>query len=187
MNKKINVSNQRVGAWRLNMGIGIIAVSIIIPLGGIPVVSLLGLSTAATASISGVLLIGAEVLGIIAIAVMGKDGYAFLKTFVASSFKQYGPPQTVSLRRYSIGLMLFIIPLLVGWLSPYIVHWFPFYSDSPIIFAIVGDICFLTSFIVLGGDFWDKIRSLFIHSAKAHFPQIPKESSEGKVAEGIYG
>jgi hypothetical protein len=39
---------------------------------------------------------------------------------------------------------------------------------------IVGDLIFIGSFFVLGGDFWDKLRSLFVRTAKARFLQ-PKE------------
>jgi hypothetical protein len=33
-----------------------------------------------------------------------------------------------------------------------------------------GDVVFVTSLFVLGGDFWDKLRSLFVHGARAVFP-----------------
>jgi hypothetical protein len=42
-------------------------------------------------------------------------------------------------------------------------------QKNPMPFAIGGDILFLTSIFVLGGDFWDKVRSLFIYNAKADF------------------
>lgn len=170
MKKHGRTSRQPVNPWHLKAGIGVFVLSIVMPVAGIPLVAALNLSTAATASVSGVLLVGAEILGIGAIALMGKAGYGFLKKSVARFFKQFGPPQTVSRRRYTIGLILFALPLLFGWLSVYIGSWIPYYSDSRILFAVTADISFLTSFFVLGGDFWDKIRSLFIHSAKVHFP-----------------
>lgn len=37
---------------------------------------------------------------------------------------------------------------------------------------IGGDILVLVSLFVLGGDSWDKIRSLFIHSAEARFAPL---------------
>lgn len=43
-------------------------------------VAAIGLSVTMTASVSGALLIGAEVLGLIAVAVMGKSGFAYIKT-----------------------------------------------------------------------------------------------------------
>ena len=167
MKKHGRTSGQPVNPkpWRLTVGIGIFVLSIVLPVAGIPLVAALNLSAAATASVSGVLLVGAEILGIGAIALMGKDGYAFLKNSIARFFKQYGPPQTVSKRRYTIGLILFILPLLFGWLSVYIGSWIPYYSDNPLPFAVGGDLLLLTSLFVLGGDFWDKLQALFVHDA----------------------
>jgi hypothetical protein len=36
--------------------------------------------------------------------------------------------------------------------------------------AAAGDLLFIGSLIVLGGDFWDKVRSLFVHDAIAVLP-----------------
>ena len=47
-------------------------------------------------------------------------------------------------------------------------------------YAVGGDLILLASLFVLGGDFWDKIRSLFIHDAEVHFPVV----SEGDHAAG---
>ncbi|MGD1986316.1 MAG: hypothetical protein PVH74_11575 [Desulfobacterales bacterium] len=38
----------------------------------------------------------------------------------------------------------------------------------------IGIFFFVASFFILGGDFWDKFRALFIYEAKA---QIPKRKS----------
>ena len=187
MNQHAHNKDKVTTSWQLKVGIGLFLLSILLPVGGIPLVAFLSLSTAMTALLSSALLIGGEVLGIVAIALMGKVGYQIFKTHVARFFRQYGPPSRVSQRRYFIGLIMFIAPILFGWLSIYVSHWIPYYSDNLILFGVTGDIAFLTSFFVLGGDFWDKIRSLFIHSAKVHFPQIPNERSEGKIAGGIYG
>lgn len=165
MKKHGRTSRQPVNPWHLKAGIGVFVLSIVMPVAGIPLVAALNLSTAATASVSGVLLVGAEILGIGAIALMGKDGYVFLKKSVARFFKQFGPPQTVGRRRYTIGLILFALPLLFGWLSVYIGIWIPYYSDNPLPFAVAGDILLLASLFVLGGDFWDKIQALFIHGS----------------------
>lgn len=165
MRQEEKATGQVVTTWRVKAGIGVFVLSIVMPMAGIPLVAAVNLSTAATASVSGVLLVGAEILGLGAIALMGKDGYAFLKNSVARFFKQFGPPQTVGRRRYTIGLILFALPLLFGWLSVYIGSWIPYYSDNPLPFAVAGDILLLTSLFVLGGDFWDKIQALFIHGA----------------------
>jgi hypothetical protein len=155
--------------WRIKAGAALFGMSILMPVAGIPLVATLGLSTAMTASVSGALLVGAEVLGVCAVAVMGKSGFAFIKSRVFGFLKQHGPPQKVSRGRYSIGLVLFSVPLLFAWLSPYISRWVPGLLSHPLPLAIGGDILILVSLLVLGGDFWDKIRSLFIHNAEVRF------------------
>ena len=171
MSKHTNPSEKQTAGWRLKLGAALFGLSIVLPVVGIPLVTALGLSTTMTASVSGALLVGAEVLGVCAVAVMGKSGYAFIKNRVFGFLKQHGPPQKVSRGRYNIGLVIFCVPLLFGWLSPYISKWVPGFLSNPLPFAIGGDILILASLLILGGDFWDKIRSLFIHDTEVHFFQ----------------
>ena len=68
--------------------------------------------------------------------------------------------------RYRIGLAMFILPLLAGWFQPYLGHFFPTLKQTPTWFFIIGDIVFIASFFILGGDFWDKFSGLFNYKAK---------------------
>jgi hypothetical protein len=165
-----NTATTAIPGWRLRLGILIFILSIVLPLAGLPLLTSLDLSKAITASISGVLLVGAEVLGITAVAVMGKPGYLMIKNHVIGFLKQYGPPQEVGPVRYRIGLAMFLLPILFGWVSIYLADYIPGFVDHPIVYAITGDALLLASLFVLGGDFWDKIRALFIHSDKVCTP-----------------
>jgi hypothetical protein len=49
-------------------------------------------------------------------------------------------------------------------------HYLPGLDDRPLAFAVSGDVLMLVSLFVLGGDFWDKLRALFVHGARAVFP-----------------
>ena len=169
MSKHTNPSEKPAAGWRLQLGAALFGLSILLPVAGVPLVTALGLSTTMTASVSGALLVGAEILGVYAVAVMGKSGYAYIKNRVFGFLKQHGPPQKVSRGRYNIGLVIFCVPLLFGWLSPYISKWVSGLLSNPLPFAIGGDILILASLLVLGGNFWDKIRSMFIHDAEVHF------------------
>ena len=112
------------------------------------------------------MLIGAELLGVAAIAVMGKPGYQFIKSRVFGFLKQYGPPKEVSRTRYNIGLVMFCVPLVFGWMSPYAADLILGFIENPTPYAVTGDLMLLASLFVLGGDFWDKIRALFVWSDK---------------------
>jgi hypothetical protein len=171
MNDNTNTSAQPVAGWRFKIGVALFVLSIALPLVGVTLVATLGLSAQMTASVSGVLLVGAEVLGIIAVAVMGKSGYAYIKNLVFGFLKQYGPPREVSRLRYTIGLVMFTVPILFGWVSLYTAELIPGFIHSPLPYALGGDFLLLASLFVLGGSFWDKIRALFVYDAEVRFSQ----------------
>ena len=164
-------TNVPVAGWQLKLGVTLFALSILLPVLGIPLVAAMGLPAETVATVSGVLLVAAEVLGLVAVAVMGKNGYAYIKNRVFGFFKQYGPPDEVSRTRYTIGLVMFAVPVTFGWLAPYAADWVPGYPGNELTYGIIGDLFLLLSLFVLGGDFWDKLRALFIYGAKAVFPK----------------
>jgi len=67
-------------------------------------------------------------------------------------------------------LILFVILISLGWIAPYVSYLISELITHRLIFAIVGDLILLISLFVLGGDFWDKLRALFIYDAKTQFP-----------------
>jgi hypothetical protein len=171
MSEDIDLALPPPAGWRIKSGTAIFVLSIIGPLAGLPVVAGLGLSATMTATISGVLLVGAEVLGILAVAVMGKPGFAYIKSLVFGFIKQHGPPREVRRSRYYIGLVMFCLPILFAWVSIYTADYIPGFTQDPLPYAIGGDLLLLASLFVLGGNFWDKIRSLFVHDAVVQFPE----------------
>ena len=133
----------------------------------IPLVTKTSWSIGIKTTVSGLLAFGVpEIFMIVAVAVMGKPGYEFLKEKVFGFFKKIAPPDSVSLTRYRIGLALFILPLLAGWFQPYLGHFFPSLKQIPVWFYIIGDAIFVCSFFVLGGNFWDKFSGLFNYKVK---------------------
>jgi hypothetical protein len=170
-----------VSSGRLKFGIALFGLSILVPLIGVPALALLGLSAGLTASVTGGLLVAAEIIGVVSVAVMGKQGFAALKNWFLGFFKRYGPPQSVSRLRYKIGLVMFSVPILFALVSGYAGQWIPYFVDNPLMYALGGDIMLLTSLFVLGGNFWDKIRSLFVHDAVARFPLSSREDADKSV------
>jgi len=151
--------------WRLRLGLTILIIGFASPL-LIPVVTATDLPTGWKTAISGALAIGIpEVFSIIAIAIMGRAGFDVIKSRFYSFIKRHGPPDRVSKKRYRVGLVMFSVPLLFGWLGLYFAHYIPAYEANRLIINITGDLMLISSLLVLGGDFWDKIRGLFIHDA----------------------
>jgi hypothetical protein len=173
MTEQAIASEQPAAGWRLKLGVAIFALSIISPVVGIPVVAALDLSATMTATLSGILFVSGEVFLILAVAVMGKAGFAFIKSRIFGFLRQYGPPKAVSRGRYTIGLVMFWGPIFFGWVAFYFANQIPGFLEDPLPYAVGGDLVLLASLFVLGGDFWDKLRSLFIHEATALIPQKP--------------
>ena len=45
------------------------------------------------------------------------------------------------------------------------------YSDNRITMNLIADLLFIVTLFVLGGDFWDKLRALFLYDAKVKLPE----------------
>ena len=171
MTEKANAEKQQPGGWRMRLGLIILVVGFASPL-AIPLVSSSGLSAKWKTLISGALAVGIpELFSIVAIAIMGKSGFNFIKERFFGFIKKYGPPDVVSRTRYRIGLVMFVLPALFGWLAPYAPHLIPGYGAHRIAVNLIGDLMLVFSLFVLGGDFWDKVRALFLHEAKALIPE----------------
>ena len=168
---EVSQSATPAAGWRLKLGVALFGLSIVLPVVGAPLVAAMGLSAATVATVSSALLAGAEILGLVAVAVIGKSGYAYIKNRVFGVLKQYGPPAEVSRTRYRIGLVMFAVPIAFGWIAPYAGDMIPGYVGNEVTLAIVGDLLLVVSLFFLGGDFWDKLRALFFHRAKAVFPE----------------
>ena len=104
-----------------------------------------------------------EVGMLLAVAILGKQGFAQLKEMFFSRFRKITEPSAVSLTRYRIGLFMFFMPLLLAWLQPYAAHFYSPLGGDSMIPVVFFDLVFASSFIVLGAEFWEKIHKLFIH------------------------
>ncbi len=159
---------------RLWIGIIILLVGFLSPL-LIPVVLATEWSTGVKSVISGLLAFGIpELFMIIAVGIMGKDGFNYLKRYLSFVLRKYGPPDVVSPLRYNVGLVMFITPILLSIIAPYFGHKVGFFENSEITIMIVLHVMLIISLFVLGGDFWEKLRGLFIRRAKIDMGSLKK-------------
>ena len=128
----------------------------------IPLVTKSTLSTEWKTALSGFLLVvGPEVLSLLAIAILGKDGFNYLKEKVFGLLRRAAPTAKVSRARYRAGLAIWALLFIYGsfvWYAPDLV---PGYSENRIVMNLTADFLFIVSLFVLGGDFWEKFRALF--------------------------
>jgi len=155
--------------WRLPVALVLFGVAIACPIVGTAILA--GDFSGKVKAFAGFLFFPIpEVFDLTAIAVLGKPGFEWLKGKLFGFLGRFAPPDQVSQTRYTVGLVMFTLPLFFGWVQPYIIGYVPVFSNLRPIYHIAGDVLFLASFFVLGGDFWDKVRSLFVREARVVFP-----------------
>jgi hypothetical protein len=146
----------------------------------IPWVLALEISTGMKSLISGLLALGIpELFMLIAVGILGKAGFQYLKKSIFSWFRKYGPPDTVSKTRYIVGLILFSSSIIQGLILPYIWEYVPTIEENLFYILISGDIILIASLFILGGDFWDKLRSLFVYRSRAILIDNPQQKPQG--------
>jgi len=86
----------------------------------IPLVLLLPLSVELKTAISSLLVFGIpQAVTLMAIALVGKAGFIFLKQIIFARVRRLAPAQTVSRARYRVGLVMFVLPFLLAFITPY--------------------------------------------------------------------
>ena len=89
------------------------------------VLALLEVSGATIAAITGGPVVASELVMIAGVAIAGKQGFTYIKATVFGFFQKHGPPEKVSKTRFRIGLLMYIRPLLYGWMAPYFEKYVP--------------------------------------------------------------
>jgi hypothetical protein len=117
--------------------------------------------------------ISAPIMKISSIAILGKSSYLWIQYQMHYFYHRVARPRKVTLLRYNIGLTMFIMPFLPNYMFSFMPHLLPDSQLVRYIIIISADVVFLSSLFVLGGDFWDKLKALFIYTAKAKFEEKP--------------
>ena len=160
---------------RFYLGLLCYVIAWILPLSGF-LVAQLDLSRVGKAAIISLVTMGIpEILVILAVVFLGKENLIIIKDKTLAFLKLLKPPAPVSRWRYRVGLAMFLLPLIAIYITAYIPHWLLVNPFLLLYVNLVADILFLSSLFVLGGDFWDKLRALFVYEAQVQFPVTPAE------------
>ncbi len=149
--------------WRFKCGIGLFIVAFALWF-LVPIAASLDVPGPRIAALTGTVFIANKVLLIVCIAVMGKEGFQQLKGMVFGQAKRLAPARTVGPVRHAIGLVMFILPILTSMLEPYVDQLWPGSRPNLWQLQVLGDVMLVASFFVLGGDFWNKLRALFVRT-----------------------
>jgi hypothetical protein len=148
--------------WRFYSGMAALVLALILPFGAF-VLPMLGLSAATTTVLAGVMVAGgSEVLCIMSAALMGKKTFQYISHRVKVAFLE----QPASKARYYICLVV----VTLSWIPLYIYAYFP--SALParpvrIYFLISMDLAFVFGVFLMGPEFWEKVRRIFIYEGAA--------------------
>lgn len=150
--------------WRFKLGIALFAIAFLIWL-AIPLAAALGVSASQIAGLTGTIFVANKLMLLAVIGVLGKSGFRELKGMVFGRVAKLAPDAMVGPLRYNIGLVMFCLPILTAWLEPYLDVLWPTLRPKLWQAQLLGDLMFVGSFFVLGGNFWGKVRALFIRTA----------------------
>jgi hypothetical protein len=150
--------------WRFKLGITIVALMFAIWF-LIPLAAAIHASAGAIAGITAGIFIANKVLLLVAVAIMGKSGFRELKRLLFGFVVGLAPSPIVGTVRYRIGLAMFCLPLLSGILTPTVDAFWPGLRPNSWPLQLLGNVILIASFFVLGGNFWDKLRALFVRTA----------------------
>ncbi len=162
-------------SWRYKVGLSLIILGHAALLLGLlaPVMGLAG------GAFAGALIVGGEVVSLSSIVFLGKAGFVAIKSKVFA-FLKAGYAGPVSAARHYIGIILALTNVATTYLTAFYA-WVAFESSTPeeplpIIFGmtfdeqgtfvltlfLVGEMSFLVSIYVLGADWWERFRSVFV-------------------------
>jgi hypothetical protein len=154
---------------RLKLGIALLVLGLVIPAGTLFVIAT-DWPTSVKTVVSGILLFGPEIMTAVAVALMGKENFDRIGEWGKGRLKALKPAGDVSRPRHVIGLVLLVGSVLFTWIASYVPSLMPEEYASRVAVNLGLDLIFGASLFVLGGDFWDKLRALFLHEARAVFP-----------------
>ncbi|NER59437.1 transporter suffix domain-containing protein [Pseudomonas sp. MAFF212428] len=162
-----DVANAHPTSWRLKVGIAIICLMAASWL-SLPVLASAGVPGSRIAALTGILFISNKILLLVVIAVMGKSGFQQLKGKLFGYVSAMAPrsDSEVGPARHALGVVMFCLPILSSFLEPYVDSIWPGARPGLWQLQVLGDLLFVGSFFVLGGNFWDKVRALFIRTAR---------------------
>jgi hypothetical protein len=150
---------------RLKLGLALLVVGLILPF-----CTVLVLQTDwpdwVKNGVSGLLIFSFEILMFPAVALMGKENF----DRIVRQVKGVVLPGKVSRTRYTVGLVLLIGAIFYAWLATYVPELMPSDPSDRLWANLALDLVLVTSLFVLGGEFWDKLRALFLYDAKVVLP-----------------
>ncbi|AEB28055.1 transporter suffix domain-containing protein [Francisella hispaniensis] len=152
--------------WKYYLGILLFVLSFVPYIVVFCIIPFLGLSTSNYLAISSILLISAEGIFLVSVMLLGKVIIDTIKSAIRKVFKSAFTAQNpISRIRHNIGLIMFFASLIYPTLLLEMILIFDKINQvgqlNMMLILFSGDIVFIASFFILGGEFISKLKSLF--------------------------
>lgn len=154
------------GGWKRRLGLGLLAYSVV-PICTIEFIAMLPLSAAQIVTFGAIYIASGEIACFAAVALLGRPFIEGVKQRIKDFFRrsrQPSPPKPIGKLRHYTG-----VTLLVASIAPYymVLGVFLFSSPGPsqsrglLYLLLTGEGLFFLGLLVLGGEFWARLKKLF--------------------------
>lgn len=158
---------------RLKVGLALLVVGLLLPFATV-VVFWTDWPDWVKNGVAGLLIFGFEIVMIPAVALMGRENYDRIVAQVRRTSSQFAVAHKVSRPRYRFGLALLGTTIVVAWIVSYLPALLPADPGTRLLVNLALDFILAVSLFVLGGEFWDKLRALFLYDARVTLPGVAK-------------
>ncbi|QLA15507.1 hypothetical protein [Desulfolutivibrio sulfoxidireducens] len=151
--------------WKRRLGIGLLIASCI-PICTIELVALLPLTATQAVTFGAIYLASGEICGLAAVALLGRPFIAAVKERVLGFFRRKAPapPRPISRTRHRVGVALFVASILPYYaVLAVLLFGHPGESDIRTLLYLLlsGEVLFFVGLVVLGEEFWARLKRLF--------------------------
>lgn len=155
-----------IGRKRFVAGFALIGFAVLLPIAAL-LFPVFGLPSPSSNLLVALLVAGApEMLCLAAIALLGQEGFPNFGDRFRAVSTGAGVAPVASKMRYYGGLVYCLLNTLPISLYAYAPHWMPGEPAKYLILAVT-DLGFILSVFLMGGEFWEKFRRLFIWEGRA--------------------
>lgn len=163
--------------WKYYLGIALFVYCFIPYVFTFLVLPFLPVSKVTAVSLATGLLISSEISFLLCVALLGKPFIQLLKSKIKAIFKEKGVEhlKPVGKVRHHVGITMLLVASVVPYFLTEIALLLGYvekYGHTALIsLLILGDLLFITSFFVLGGEFWARVNELFAWPGKKKVPE----------------
>ncbi|MFI8280892.1 hypothetical protein ACIGBH_39645 [Streptomyces sp. NPDC085929] len=153
--------------WALYVGLTALGLAVLLPLMALAI-PFLGLPPAvSTALVTGFIVGAPEILILIAASLLGKKAVHYFTNRLKRSVSNAAIGTPASKARYYAGLAIALVSTVPLYLTGYFPNSMP-QGNARTYFLVGADLAFILAVLIMGGEFWSKVRRVFIWDGNFH-------------------